>query len=231
MLRHKTGVAFLTVSVLLLTASLARAQQSLNIQLGVFTPRAEDARIAGDVLVTNRNYLFFNLSDFKGFTGGGEWLVVVGNNLEAGIGVGYYQRPVRSVYEGWVDTDGSEISQELKLRVVPLVATLKYLPFGARGAIQPYVGVGLAVYFWRYSETGEFVDFSDNSIYRDAFVGSGTSVGPVATFGARARVSGQADIGAEVRWQWGQGNLSNDFLGNKIDLGGVNVLGTFRLRF
>jgi len=231
MLRHKTGVAFLTVSVLLLTASMARAQQSLNIQLGVFTPRAEDARVAGDVLVTNRNYLFFNFSDFKGFTGGGEWLVVVGNNLEAGIGVGYYQRAVLSVYEGWVDTDGSEISQEIKLRVVPLLATLKYLPFGARRAIQPYVGVGLAVYFWRYSETGEFVDFNDNSIYRDVFVGSGTSVGPVATFGVRGRVSGQADIGVEARWQRGQGNLSNDFLGNKIDLGGVSVLGTFRLRF
>jgi outer membrane protein W len=119
----------------------------------------------------------------------------------------------------------------MKLRVVPVVATLKYLPFGARNAFQPYVGVGLAVYVWRYSETGEFVDFTDNSIYRAAYVGSGTSVGPVATFGIRARVSGRADAGIEVRAQWGQGNLSNDFLSNKIDLGGVNVLGTLRIRF
>lgn len=231
MLRHKTGVAFLTVSVLLLQVSLAWAQQSLNIQLGVFTPRAEDGRTAGDVLVTNRQYLLFNVNDFKGFTSGAEWLVAAGNNFEAGIGVGFYQRAVPAIYEGWVNTNGSEISQEMKLRVVPVVATLKYLPFGARGTFQPYVGVGLAVYLWRYSETGEFVDFSDNSIYSAAYVASGTSVGPVATFGIRARVSRQADAGVEVRAQWGQGTLSTDFLSNKIDLGGVNLLGTFRMRF
>jgi hypothetical protein len=231
MLQHKTGVALLTVCVLLLTASLAQAQQSLNIQLGVFMPRGEGGRSAGDVLVTNRQYLFFNLDDFNGFTGGGEWLVAAGKNLEVGIGAAYYQRTVPSVYEGWVNTDGSEISQEMSLRVAPVVATLKYLPLGARSTFQPYVGIGLAVYFWHYSETGDFVDFSDNSIYSAAYVASGTSVGPVATFGVRARVSARADAGIEMRAQWGQGNLSNDFLGNKIDLGGINVLGTLRIRF
>lgn len=231
MLRHKAGVAFLTVFVFLLQAGLALAQQSLNLQLGVFMPRAEDARSAGDVLATNRQYLLFNLNDFRGATGGGEWLVAVGSTLEAGFGVAYYQRDVPSVYQGWVNADGSEITQRLKLRVVPMVASVKFLPFGTHSSFQPYVGVGLAVYFWRYSETGQFVDFTDNSIYRAAFAGSGTAVGPVATFGVRARVSRQSDLGVEVRAQWGQGDLSNDFLSNKIDLGGVNVLGTLRIRF
>ena len=231
MLPSKAGVALVTVAVLLLHASMARAQQSLSLQIGQFSPWAEDARTAGDVLVTDRQYLRFNLSDFKGITGGGEWLASAGDNLEVGLGMAYYQRGVHSVYDGWVNTDGSEIRQELKLRVVPVFATLKYLPFGARAAFQPYVGAGFAVYFWRYSETGQFVDFTDNSIYRAAYVGSGTSVGPVATFGVRARVSRQSDLGVEVRAQWGKGNLSHDFLNNRIDLGGVNVLGTLRLRF
>jgi hypothetical protein len=231
MLRHKTGVAIVTVSLLVLGASQAQAQSSLSIQLGVFAPRAEDARTANDVLVTNRQYLLFDISDFRGFTGGGEWLVGAGDNLEAGIGFGYYQRRVPSLYEGWVNSDGSEIAQEMKLRVMPLVATLKYLPLGARSAIQPYVGAGVAVYFWRYSETGEFVDFTDNSIYRAAYVASGTAVGPVATFGLRARASRQVDVGFEVRAQWGRGSLSNDFLSDKIDLGGVTALGTLRFRF
>ncbi|MCX6544287.1 MAG: hypothetical protein NTV05_07705 [Acidobacteria bacterium] len=232
MLRHKTSVVFLTVSVLLLTASMARAQQTLNFQFGVFVPRAEDARIAGDVLATNRQYLSFTIEDFRASTGGVEWLAVVGDKLEAGLGVGFYQRGVPSVYDGWVNADGSEIAQEMKLRVVPVVATVKFLPFGARGTFQPYVGVGLAVYVWRYTETGEFVDFGDNnSIYSANYVGSGTSVGPVATFGVRARISRMAAVGVEVRGQWGHGNLSNDFLSDKIDLGGVNVLGTLQIRF
>jgi hypothetical protein len=93
------------------------------------------------------------------------------------------------------------------------------------------VGGGLGVYFWRYSETGEFVDFYDDSIYRASYVQSGTSVGPVAVFGMRGRVSPAALVGVEGRYQWGQGDLSQDFLGDKIDLGGFSILATFGYRF
>jgi len=232
MLRHKAGVAFLTLSVLLLHASLARAQQSINFQVGVFTPRAEDGRTAGDVLVANSQYLRFGISDFKAMTGGVEWLVPAGDNVEVGVGVGYYVRGVPSVYDAWVRDNGTDIAQEMKLRIIPLVATLKYLPFGARRSIQPYVGVGVAAYFWRYSETGEFVDFNNNNeVFRASYVGTGTSYGPVVTFGVRARVSDKMDLGVEGRWQSGKGNLSRDFLSDRIDLGGINVLGTLRFRF
>jgi len=232
MMRHKAGVTLLILSALLLHASLASAQQSVNFQVGSFTPRAEDGRTSSDVFVTNLQYLRFAIRDFRAITGGVEWLVPVGSNLEAGIGVGYYLRGVPTVYDGWVNADGSDIALEMKLRIIPVVASVKFLPFGSRRTLQPYVGVGVAVYVWRYSEAGEFVDFNDNNtIYRASYVANGTSVGPVATFGVRARVSNQIDAGVELRGQWGRGNLSSDFLSNRIDLGGVNVLGTLRFRF
>ncbi|MEI6668270.1 MAG: OmpW family outer membrane protein [Acidobacteriota bacterium] len=231
MLRQNAGVAILALSLLGLAARPAPAQQSISVQFGAFAPRSQDARAAGDVLVTDRQYLLFNLSDLKGLSGGGEWLIGAGDHLEFGLGVSYFQRALPSVYEAWVNADGSDIAQDLKLRVIPVMATVKYLPFGAQAAFQPYVGVGLAVYLWHYSETGQFVDFKDNSIYRAAYVSTGTAVGPVATFGVRARMSRQADAGVEVRAQWGQGALSNDFLSNKIDLGGVSLLATIRIRF
>jgi len=108
---------------------------------------------------------------------------------------------------------------------------VKILPLGSKRAFQPYVGGGLGVYFWHYSETGEFVDFVDNSIFRDSFVDSGTSVGPVAVFGVRGRVSDRASLGMEGRYYWGQGDLSQDFLSDRIDLGGFSVLATFGYRF
>ena len=121
----------------------------------------------------------------------------------------------------------SEIQQDLKLRIVPITAIARILPLGSKRAFQPYVGGGLGIYPWRYSETGEFVDFTDNSIYRDSYVASGTSVGPVAVFGARGRLTRSFGLGVEMRLQWATANLSQDFLGDKIDLGGLSILSTF----
>ena len=135
-----------------------------------------------------------------------------------------------AIYDEWINEDGSEIEQELRLRIMPLTAVVKILPLGARRAIQPYVGGGLGVYFWRYSETGEFLA-TDGNLFRDSFVQSGTSLGPVAVFGVRGRVSESALIGLEGRYQWGTTDLSEDFLGTKLDLGGFSILATFGYRF
>jgi hypothetical protein len=212
-------------------ATPAFAQMSLSLQVGAFTPRGEDARVQGDVLVVNRQYLLFDINDFHAMTVGGDWAVSLGEYFEAGAGFGFYQRTVPAVYAEWVNTDGREIVQDLKLRIMPLTAIVKILPLGSKRAFQPYVGGGLGVYFWRYSESGEFVDFVDGSIFRDTFADSGTSVGPVAVFGARGRVSSNALIGGEARLQWGKGDLSKDFLSDTIDLGGYSFLVTFGYRF
>ena len=230
MVQKVVGTALLVLSV---TAGLVRpasAQQTVTIQLGAFLPKGEDARVEGDVLVVNRQYLLFDFGDFNGFLVSGDWSLALGEYVEAGAGFGYYQATARAVYDEWINEDGSEIQQDLKLRIMPLTAVVKVLPFGAKRAFQPYVGGGLGVYFWRYSETGEFLA-TDETIFRDSFTQSGTSVGPVAVFGVRGLVSPSASIGAEGRYQWGTADLSEDFLGEKIDLGGFSILATIGFRF
>jgi outer membrane protein W len=223
--------AFVVAAAVGTLAGPASAQQSLSVQFGAFSPRGEDSRTQGDVLVTNQQYLLFNVKDFNAMTVNGDWAISLGEYFEAGAGFGFYQRTVPTVYADWVNADGSEIVQDLHLRIMPLTAIVKILPFGSKRAFQPYVGAGLGVYFWHYSESGEFVDFVDGSIFRDTFAESGTSVGPVAVFGARGRVSDNVLIGGEARLQWGEGKLSQDFLSDKIDLGGYSLLVTFGYRF
>jgi hypothetical protein len=226
-------VVFAALLAFAVTAGVARpvsAQQTLTLQIGAFIPKGEDARVAGDVLTINRQYLLFDLGDFSGFLVGGDWALALGEYLEAGAGFGFYQETVPAVYAEWINEDGSEIVQDLKLRIMPATAVVKILPLGSRRAFQPYVGAGLGIYFWRYSESGEFLG-TDGSIFRDSYVQSGTSVGPVAVFGLRGRVSQSAIIGMEGRYQWGEGQLSQDFLGEKIDLGGFSILATFGYRF
>jgi hypothetical protein len=231
MVKRNVVAALLVLAVTAGLAGPASAQQVLTVQFGGFLPKGEDSRVEGDVLVVDRQYLLFDFGDFNGLMVGGEWSFALGEYLEAGAGFGYYQATAPAIYDQWVNEDGSEIEQDLKLRIMPLTAVVKILPLGAKRAFQPYVGGGLGVYFWRYSESGDFVDFSDDSIYRASYVQSGTSVGPVAVFGVRGRVSEAALIGMEGRYQWGASDLSEDFLGTKLDLGGFSILATFGYRF
>jgi len=222
---------FALVSGLLGTPAASAQQQSVNLFVGGFVPRSVDARPDDDVLVNDQNFFNFGIRDFKGATYGGEWLVSLGDNLEAGLGIGYYSQTVPSTYLNLVNSDGSEIEQDFKLRIVPFTATVRYLPLGRHAPIQPYVGAGVGVLRFRYSETGQFVD-SDNSIFNGNFVGSGTATGPIVLAGVRVPV-GQFDPGFEVRYQSAKGDLPADqsFAGPRIDLGGFNYLFTFNIRF
>ncbi len=228
---HRVVVAALLVFALAVgLPAPASAQQTISVQLGAFLPKGENGRVEGDVLDINREYLLFDFGDFNGFLVSGDWSFALGQYLEGSAGFGYYQSTVPAVYREWINEDGSEIEQDLKLRIMPATALVRVLPLGARRAFQPYFGGGLAVYFWRYSETGEFLG-TDESVFSDSFVDSGTSVGPVAVFGVRGVMSQSAVIGVEGRYQWGEGDLSQDFLGDKIDLGGFSILATFGFRF
>jgi hypothetical protein len=135
------------------------------------------------------------------------------------------------VYRDFVDSDGTEIDQELELRLVPIAFTIRVLPFGQSAPIQPYFGGGISVINWRYSETGEFVDFgAGREIFNARYEETGTTTGPIVLGGVR--FAGQRmSAGGEFRYQYGHGDLPSDFAGPKIDLGGWTTNFTIGLRF
>jgi hypothetical protein len=208
-------------------------RHAIGFNLGYFAVRGEDSRVDDDVLLADINDLLFEIGDFSGFTFGGEYLLGVSDYLEVGAGLGFYQKEVPSVYRDFEDIDGSEIAQDLKLRIVPITATVRFLPIGREASVQPYVGAGIGIFNWRYSETGEFVDFFDDTVFRASFVGDGTAVGPVILGGVRVPVGEAFSIGGEVRYQRANGDLplDQDFLTHKIDLGGITSQFTVNIRF
>lgn len=207
--------------------------QSIGFTLGGFFPKGEDGRVAGDVIVADLDDLVFDISDLKGPSISGEWLFALGNYLEAGVGVGYHQGRTSSIYRGFVNANNSEIEQELKLRVIPVTGSVRFLPAG-HGSVEPYLGIGVGVFNWRWSETGEFVDTSDGSIFRANYIANGTSVGPVILAGIRFPFADVWDVGGEVQWQKATGDIDKaetGLLGDKIDLGGWHALATMHIRF
>ncbi len=226
------GVVVALASLLAADAAFAQ-QQSLNFSVGLFAVRGEDARVEGDALVVNRDLYLFDFKDFNGPSIGADYLVGLGDYFEVGAGIGYTSRAVDTIYDDFVRPDGTEIEQQLKLRVVPMTATVRVLPLGHTTPFQPYIGGGIGIYNWRYSETGDFVNFSvvGQPVFRESYAASGTSIGPVAVFGLRFPV-GNAIVGGEMRYQKAEGDLDErDFLGPKIDLGGLHYSATVGFRW
>ncbi|HLG59486.1 MAG TPA: hypothetical protein VI485_29375 [Vicinamibacterales bacterium] len=231
MLNKLMSSAMLVGAAMFLYAQPAQAQQTVNFTLGYFVPRGTDARVVGDVLNENRTFLLFDDSDFNSASVGGEWLIPLGQFIEAGAGISYSGRTVPSIYADFEDSDGTEIEQDLKLRLVPAAFTIRVVPTGQRSPVQPYFGLGLGIINWRYSEIGEFIDFgAGREIFTDAFVANGTETGPIALGGIRF-AGRTASAGFEVRFQKANADLDNRFAGSKIDLGGFTYNFTAGIRF
>jgi opacity protein-like surface antigen len=242
MMKRMSAVHYASAVAVLLLAGAANAdaqifragepRNAVGFNLGYFALRGEDSRVDDDVLLADLTSLAFDVKDFNGANVGGEFVFGLGDYLEAGVGVNFYQRTVPSAYADFESDDGFLIEQDLKLRVIPISATVRFLPIG-RGGVEPYVGAGIGVFNWRYSEVGEFVDFSDDSIFRDRYVANGTAIGPVVLGGVRFPVADVWTIGGEVRYQKAEGKdlLDAGLLGDKIDLGGWTTSLTFHLRF
>lgn len=242
--RARLAIA-LTVVATLCAPAVAAAQirqvstksdnkQTINFTIGYFALRGLDSRVEDDVLLNelqSAQPLLFEVKDFNSFTFGGEYLFGIGSNFEAGIGVGYAQRTVPSVYARLTHADNTEIEQELKLRQIPVAFTGRFLLLPRGSVVEPYVGGGVVAIRYRYSEVGEFVA-DDRSVFPARYLAEGTAVGPIVLAGFRAPVGNWA-FGGEVRWQKAEakGLLDDGFIGDKFDLGGWTANFTLGVRF
>ena len=138
-----------------------------------------------------------------------------------------------TIYEGLTNENGAEIEQELKLRMVPITGTVRFVATGRRAAIQPYIGVGIAVINWHYSEVGSFVDTSTGEIFHARYAADGHAAGLLVLGGVRGPSGDAFLIGGEVRYQRADTSLPSDvgFVGDRLDLGGFTYQGVFQIRF
>lgn len=245
MRRHiKSGFATVYVAAAALaafgaSATSASAQTSVNVAVGGFLSSGTQSsngvvtgRADGDVVVQNSSFLDFDFHQFNGPFVNADFLIGLGPKFDAGVGVGFHQRTVLSAdafseFEG----TGNPILADLKLRVVPIDATFRFLPLGRRG-VEPYIGAGVGIYPWHYREIGDFVASDNVTIISGDFSGSGTAVGPVILGGVRVPV-GNWTFGGEIKWEGGTGDLpaNQGFAGSTIDLTVLNIAFTFGVRF
>lgn len=234
---HRTRVLLVALLVGLVWAAPAMAQGTLSLNVGWFTVRGVEDRVPGDTLNANLfaespYALSFRMSDFDNVTYGADWLIPISPLFEVGVGANYYARTVPSYYQDLTDTNGGDIRQNLRLRTVPITASIRWLLVGRHHPVEPYVGFGLSVVPWDYSEVGDFVDTSMN-IYSANYHDSGVVFGSTLMAGIRVKPAPKVSFGGEIRYLTADASLdpSVGFLGSHIDLGGVSYLATFNIKF
>ena len=228
----------------------AQVVHSLTVGAGIFWPRGFDQRVDGDVLVANLTQpdvlpgvsgsLNFDIGDFRAYPIFGEWNMGFGDRLEVSVGVGYQNKKVDSRYLDLINTEAppgtdQEIRQELRLRMIPISGTVKFLPLGTAGGFQPYVGAGISAVNFQYTETGDFVDPTDLTIFNDKFTADGFAFGTLILGGIRMPLGGDVyALQIEGRYMFGSGDTGGfeaGFLGDKIDLSGGSLNFGFLIRF
>jgi hypothetical protein len=225
--------AIMIVGLLAALPSTAGAT-SLQLRLGGFLPRADSNLFRDD-----SELYTVDKEDWRGFTGGAEFTIEPSDHVEFGLHLDGYSRTVDTNYRNYTRPSGGEILQSLRLTLVPLGATVRLLPSDRYATLQPYVGVGPDLVFFKYEEFGDFIDFGSEEldIVADHFRSDGMKPGFHVVGGLRVRIGYDFSIVGEARYQWAKGELGDDFRPQpgqdalRLDMSGLSAVVGLSLRF
>jgi len=226
------GAAFAQIRQV--SSSPSDSRNTVNFKIGYFGLRGLESRDPDDVIVgdlLSAHPLLFEVNDLNGPTFGGEYLFAATRNVEVGVGLGFSQKTIHTVYADLTHSNGNEIEQDIKLRQIPVSFTGRFLILPRGSSVEPYIGAGITAIRYQYSEVGEFVD-DIGSIFPAVFKTDGTAAGPIILAGARAPIQNWT-IGGEFAWQKVIADVPADlgFLGTKLDLSGWHFNFTAGVRF
>jgi len=147
-----------------------------------------------------------------------------------------------SEYRKFVDNRNLPIQQTTSLRQSDLVASVKFavMPRGRAvsrfawipSTIVPYLGVGGGATNYDFRQDGDFVDFSNNRVFAEAFRSHGWAPTAHVFGGTDIQVFKRAFLSVEGRYVWSHATLGTDFIDfEPIDLGGIRFGGGIHFVF
>jgi hypothetical protein len=173
-----------------------------------------------------------NAGDFEDTVFGADYIKMLNERWGAMFTINSFEGESTEAFLDFVDDFGSDILHTTTLETQSLGAGIVY-HFLRRGApVVPYAGFGLAIYGYDLSESGDFIDFDDFSIFSGTFVDSGETLGAFALVGVDVRLSDELSFFGEARWDAAEADLEGDFRGfGDIDLGGRRLSAGVSYRF
>ena len=175
--------------------------------------------------------LTYDRSDFNAWSGGADislWLAPRWDLVFTGL---YAGDDKLTEFRRWVDNNDNPIQQRTTFERVPVVMGIRHyvVPRGRSigsfawvpARYTAYVGGGLGATWYRFRQSGSFVDFSTLKVFDDEFESKRLGLTAVAFAGAEWAISDQFSLTSELRYSRGSAGMSTDFVGfDRIDLSG-----------
>ena len=168
----------------------------------------------------------------------------VGSRINAIAGLEYNRASASSEDRAFIEADGSPIRQDTRLTQFNLTGSLE-LALVPRGRaigqfawitapVVPYVGAGGGLLWYRFEQTGDFVDSLDPElpIFSAQLRSDGWTANTHVFGGVDIKLTRRLLLNAEARYVWADATMGMDFVGfEPIDLSGLRIGGGIRLLF
>jgi hypothetical protein len=172
--------------------------------------------------------------DFNRPAIGGDIGVTLSRRLELVFSLDYSQASSGSEYRDFVDNLRMPIQQVTELKQTNISGALKFylLDRGREisrlawvpSTVVPYVGAGGGALWYKLSQTGDFVDFVDSSIFGDSLRSQGAGPSAHVFAGVDVRMWRRLYLTLEARHLWADADLGNDWIDfDPIDLTGTRL--------
>jgi outer membrane protein W len=178
--------------------------------------------------------LTLDKGDFSGPTIGADLAIRVAPRFDVVISASYAGTSTPSHYRNFIDNDNNEITQTTEFRRVPLMLSGRaYLTPRGRAVgrfawvparFAPYVGVGGGAMWYQFKQHGDFVDFTDSSVFTSSLASSGWTPAAQGLAGLDFNLSPHVALNGEAKYIWAKGTLDDSYSGfDKIDLSGFSA--------
>ena len=160
--------------------------------------------------------------------------IPLGRRAEAVVGVDFNQTTTASDYREFVDNNRLPITQTTRLRTTALTGSVKYalvdrglevsrLAWVPRHVV-PYVGAGGGALRYDLQQFGDFIDFTDSSVFPSTFQSAGWAPVAQAFGGVDVRVLKRVYVTLDARYQWSNATLDQTWVDfEPIDLAGFKL--------
>lgn len=210
---------------------------SLSMRFGVAVPNANQGvfRFTSDLLTVDR-------SDYTGMTGGVNLDIHLTQRLALEFATAMSYRDIGSEYRDFVDNNDLPIKQRTAYRRVPFTAGAKLFltPTGRTlsryawvpSKFAPYVSGGGGVMYYSFQQSGDFVDFETNDVFKSTLKSNDWTPVVYGAAGFNYSLSARMGLTTEARYDYARATMSNDFQGfPPINVSGVAVTTGLYLRF
>jgi hypothetical protein len=200
------------------------------------------ARAGSDLFTFVQDQLTVDRKDFNAPAIGFDLDVAVTPRVTAVAGFDFSRSRANSEYRNLVDNDRLPINQTTELRETNVSGSVK-LALTSRGRevsqhawipamFTPYVGAGAGLMHNTFRQYGDFVDFTDSSVFNHTYNSDSWSPSAHVFGGVDIKGWKRVYFTGEARYLWSHADLGPDFKGFKpIDLAGFRVTGGVRYMF